>query len=199
MNSKVLVGGLFLVGGFGITAVTYVAAEGGGTYTVAWGAMLFGVVQIVIGLAQSSDDPGPPPISEEEAQRVGSQTILRCMINMAATDGNLAESEVQAIQHASRTIFGKELGEAKIREVAQKMISDRTDLAAELKVVRNVISWTDADHAVTGMAMVAMAEGEMRPAETARLEDYAGALEIDQARFDASLARARQAMMPAAA
>jgi hypothetical protein len=48
----VLVGGLWLLGGITVTAVTYIAAaeQGGGRYIVAWGAMLFGGIQFLRGL-----------------------------------------------------------------------------------------------------------------------------------------------------
>jgi hypothetical protein len=50
-----LVGGLWLVGGIAVTAVTYFIAEeqGGGRYIVAWGAMFFGGVQFLRGLLAS--------------------------------------------------------------------------------------------------------------------------------------------------
>jgi hypothetical protein len=47
---KILIGSLWLVGGIIVTAVTYAAAANGGTYVVAWGAVLFGFIDIIIGL-----------------------------------------------------------------------------------------------------------------------------------------------------
>jgi WD40 repeat protein len=41
-----------LIVGIGITAATYSAARGGGSYVIAWGAILFGGIQVVIGLVQ---------------------------------------------------------------------------------------------------------------------------------------------------
>jgi WD40 repeat protein len=46
------IGFAVLIVGIGITAATYSAARGGGTYFVAWGAILFGGLQFVIGLVQ---------------------------------------------------------------------------------------------------------------------------------------------------
>jgi hypothetical protein len=45
-----LYGGLWCVGGIIVTAVTYSAASGGGSYVVAWGAILFGAIQFFRGL-----------------------------------------------------------------------------------------------------------------------------------------------------
>lgn len=47
----IIVGGLFFVIGIGVTAFTYFLAEGGGAYVVAWGAILFGFIQMVRGIA----------------------------------------------------------------------------------------------------------------------------------------------------
>ena len=51
-----LVGGLFCLGGILITALTYSSAsQGGGTYVVTWGAILFGAIQFFRGLMKYSD------------------------------------------------------------------------------------------------------------------------------------------------
>jgi hypothetical protein len=44
------VGGAWCAGGVAVTAYTYTAASGGGTYVVAWGAIIFGGWQFVRGL-----------------------------------------------------------------------------------------------------------------------------------------------------
>jgi hypothetical protein len=51
------VGGLWCVGGTAVTLITYTAASsGGGTYVVAWGAILFGALQFLAGLYGSLRD-----------------------------------------------------------------------------------------------------------------------------------------------
>lgn len=47
---NMVVGGLWCGGGLAVTLYTYVAASGGGTYVVAWGAIIFGGWQFVKGL-----------------------------------------------------------------------------------------------------------------------------------------------------
>ena len=54
-QKQMLYGGLWCIGGIVVTAATYqMAADGGGKYVVAWGAILFGAIQFFRGLAQSS-------------------------------------------------------------------------------------------------------------------------------------------------
>lgn len=55
-----IVGALWLVGGIAVTAFTYSAASGsgGGTYVVAWGAVLVGVTRLIRGFVASSQTRG---------------------------------------------------------------------------------------------------------------------------------------------
>jgi hypothetical protein len=55
-----LSGALWFIGGVLVTVATYRIAAGkpgGGMYIIAWGAMIFGAVQFVCGLAQRIEDP----------------------------------------------------------------------------------------------------------------------------------------------
>ena len=45
-----LMGALFLVGGLGISAVTYLTADPGGRYLALWGAVIFGALRLVQGV-----------------------------------------------------------------------------------------------------------------------------------------------------
>ncbi len=47
-----LYGALWCLGGLVVTVVSYGAASGGGTYVVAWGAVLIGAFQFLRGLGQ---------------------------------------------------------------------------------------------------------------------------------------------------
>lgn len=48
------VGLLWCIGGIAVTALTYAMASGGGTFIVAWGAVIFGAVQALRGLVHSA-------------------------------------------------------------------------------------------------------------------------------------------------
>lgn len=54
-NKDMLFGALWCVGGLIVTAVTYSSASGGGTYVVAWGAIIFGAIQFFKGVANSHE------------------------------------------------------------------------------------------------------------------------------------------------
>ncbi len=51
-GKNMLYGALWCIGGILVTALTYSAASSGGTYVVAWGAILFGGIQLLRGLFQ---------------------------------------------------------------------------------------------------------------------------------------------------
>ena len=53
-NSDMLYGALWCIGGIVVTVATMSAASGGGTYVVAWGAIVFGGIQFFRGLTSSS-------------------------------------------------------------------------------------------------------------------------------------------------
>ena len=52
-KKNMLYGALWCIGGIVVTAATYSAASNGGTYVVAWGAIVFGAIQFFRGLVQA--------------------------------------------------------------------------------------------------------------------------------------------------
>ncbi len=50
-NKDMLYGALWCIGGTVVTFVSMAAAEGGGTYYMFWGAIIFGAVQFIRGAA----------------------------------------------------------------------------------------------------------------------------------------------------
>ena len=53
-KKEMLYGALWCVGGTIVTVATYAAASGGGTYIIAWGAIIVGAIQFFRGLWQWS-------------------------------------------------------------------------------------------------------------------------------------------------
>lgn len=53
-NRTILMGSIFAIGGAVVTVVTYTAAANGGSYVVAWGAILYGIIDIIRGFASKN-------------------------------------------------------------------------------------------------------------------------------------------------
>jgi hypothetical protein len=51
-RKDMLHGALWCIGGSAVTLVTYMAASGGGTYFIAWGAIILGAIQFFRGLVR---------------------------------------------------------------------------------------------------------------------------------------------------
>jgi hypothetical protein len=51
-KKNILYGALWCGGGTAVTAATYAAAQGGGTYVITWGAIMVGGIQFVYGIFQ---------------------------------------------------------------------------------------------------------------------------------------------------
>jgi hypothetical protein len=51
-RKNMAIGSIWCIGGTLVTALTYQAASGGGHYVIAWGAIIFGAIQFLGGLAQ---------------------------------------------------------------------------------------------------------------------------------------------------
>ncbi len=60
-KKNILWGAIWCGGGTVVTVVTYSIASGGGTYLVAWGAIIFGAIQLIRGLMQLQD--AKPPLT----------------------------------------------------------------------------------------------------------------------------------------
>jgi hypothetical protein len=56
-QKNMLYGALWFLGGLVVTLLTFTAAQGGGRYVIAWGAVVFGAIQFMRGYVQSG---GPP-------------------------------------------------------------------------------------------------------------------------------------------
>ena len=51
-NRNIIIGGVIMVIGIVVTAGSYMMAEGGGRYVIAWGAVIFGGIQFLRGMGQ---------------------------------------------------------------------------------------------------------------------------------------------------
>jgi len=81
---QMIIGALWCIGGIAVTAATYSAASGpgGGSYVVAWGAILFGGLQFVRGFVVWSQNRGQSasydvPVTSPPAARA-EKTVWTC-------------------------------------------------------------------------------------------------------------------------
>jgi hypothetical protein len=63
-NKNMFFGALWFLGGLIVTVLTFTAAQGGGRYVIAWGAVVFGAIQFIRGFSQVS---GAPPAGPSKA------------------------------------------------------------------------------------------------------------------------------------
>src|SRR5258705_8440026 len=70
-EKRILYGALWCAGGVLVTIITYISAleRGGGTYIIAWGAILFGAFQLLRGLTNSGGEPSIEDVAYDTLQQ----------------------------------------------------------------------------------------------------------------------------------
>ncbi|MEW5956176.1 MAG: zinc-ribbon domain-containing protein [Chloroflexota bacterium] len=82
-QKNMLYGALWCIGGIVVTAASYDAAQPGGTYIIAWGAILFGGLQFLAGVVQYLTSPTQPGLSS------GPQVVAEPERDTAAPESQL--------------------------------------------------------------------------------------------------------------
>jgi hypothetical protein len=74
-NKNMLYGALWFFGGLIVTLLTFTAAQGGGRYVIAWGAVVFGAIQFMRGYSQASGalPAGPPQEKNPDSAKAAKQ------------------------------------------------------------------------------------------------------------------------------
>ena len=75
-RKEMIRGALWCVGGILVTAASYRAASRGGTYVVAWGAIIFGAIKFFRGLARMQAAGPGEPASEDAAGADAPETAV---------------------------------------------------------------------------------------------------------------------------
>ncbi len=75
-KKNVLWGAIWCIGGTIVTVVTYSIASGGGTYIVAWGAIIFGAIQLIMGLLQLQD--AKLPLTPSKGNKMDEGDSVNC-------------------------------------------------------------------------------------------------------------------------
>lgn len=175
------IGAAWALGGLAVTAATYSAASGGGTYLVASGAIVFGGLQFFIGLSQvlSAESDGPEA-QEQLCAEASVRVVLNSMLAMAASDGAVGEKEISSIATIYQQVFQIDLPADWIRENAEEMQQDGFDIFEVLASDRDQIHYNTHALVLKTSCSVAAADGVIRNSELETLNMIASALGMDE-------------------
>lgn len=176
--------------GLAITGLTFAIAPGG-YFVVAYGAVLAGGIQFVIGLYQLLASKLRGRITRaEDRLSTDIAVVIRSMATVAAADGVLEPEEILMIKDITSDIFGEEPSDEQIRKICGN--TNHAAFVEELKhkdVPENV-----ATLAVHGAIMVAMIDGEVHSKERQAIVDIAIALDLDDERLSTLVREAGMAI-----
>jgi hypothetical protein len=126
---RMIRGGVIMVIGLVVTIGTYEAASGGGSYVVAWGAILFGGADFLIGLFQMLGGSGDTPVQEQA--RISA--LLNSMVALAVVDGELKADEVDTIRLTFQRLTEKVVEEKVVRAIGDGYLQGKIDLKTQLQ------------------------------------------------------------------
>lgn len=156
-----------------------------GYLIVAYGAVLFGGLQFVIGLFQFISYKRQSPKSEANIQvDPYVRAILQAMLSTSIADGELDEDEVVAIAEIYIQIFGGEIQASWIQDTAKSMLSDGFDIGKTLEGNAVLIEDSMKPVILRAAYFVAAADGIIDDNEKKMLLTIAGALKMEQSEID---------------
>jgi uncharacterized membrane protein YebE (DUF533 family) len=173
------------IGGIGaiVTAGTYAVAPGG-HFVVAYGAILVGAIQIVLGFFQYlAFAAGISQPKEEHYTNIEIRALIRSMIAIAAADEELHQTEIDTIQSILRRIYGSEIGLDVLESAHNKMNSKTFSLHDELKSTQSQISVKMKHMIVRACYFVLVADGRIDDREKSRIAELAATLQIEASTF----------------
>lgn len=130
-----VVGGLVAVGGLAVTVITASGASGGGRYIVAWGAILFGLIQCVRGVMVYSEHGDMPPADQElESVAEPARTLIAALAGAVRYPEAPTAVETAAINRELRQAMDKTIQDSKLREVVRAMGRQPGGTAGYLKI-----------------------------------------------------------------
>lgn len=178
---NIAIGGLILAAGIGITWWSYSNAEAGESYSLFWGAIAIGAVQLLIGLFQyitfSLKSPAAKQKHYAQADLEKTRTLaLMSMIYQSLSDKSLNDQEVEVIRAAFGRHLGGDLDKKEIRQLAKRV--SRADFDAEVHQLAESVSPEGRLTALRLSYLVAIADAEddIDPDEKARLAEIASSL-----------------------
>jgi uncharacterized tellurite resistance protein B-like protein len=191
-----LMGAGWAILGLIITAVTFVVSPGG-YVVVAYGAMLAGGIQFVVGLAQFISYQAKSPQGKQQADAEATiQAILQAMLATCVADGRVRDEEVEAIRAVALKLFGQELEVDQIRVTATGMLNQDVDVYEVIAQRRAMIDESLRRMIFRAALFVAAADGDVDEREREILGRVAAGLALTESQLDEILSPG-EAVLPA--
>lgn len=154
-----VVGGLVAVGGLAVTVITAAGASGGGRYVVAWGAILFGVIQCVRGTMVYFEHTALPPADQvlnEVAEPA--RTLIAALAGAVRNPEAPSAAEIAAIHRELRQAMEKTIRDSMLLDVARAMGQQPDGVAGYLKAKKDALDPQVKTIIMRGCCKVMMAE-----------------------------------------
>lgn len=101
---------------------------------------------------------------------IAAMALLRCMIAMSVADGHLDERETAMIAKIYKNLMGSDIDSDTISATATHMIQQKTDLAHEIKQIKDVL-YKDLRYKIVKASLyILAADGEIDAREEERLD-----------------------------
>ena len=182
--------GWAILGG-AVTVVTLYVPLGFGI--IAYGAIIGGVIQFVVGLVQYLSYRSSVREREQEVRAGASvRAILRAMLATSIADGKLHDKEVAAIRSIFLQIFGSSVEEQVIRDTAEEMLKEDFDIADAMRNDRAIIKPEITPTILKAAFFVASADGSIDDNEIEVLGVIASALGMSESAISTLIDELRQ-------
>lgn len=157
--TNMVVGGLVAVGGLAVTVITAAGASGGGRYVVAWGAILFGLIQCVRGgMAYSKYNEMAPADRVLDEVAEPARTLIAALAGTVRNPEAPTAVETAAINRELRQAMDKTIQDSKLREVARAMGQQPDGVAGYLNAKKDALDPQVRTIIMRGCCQVMIAE-----------------------------------------
>jgi len=186
-SRNMAIGGVTFVLGSLITLATFSAAQGGGRFILAWGAILFGGGQFLVGVVQFllSDRSPIDRLLSNSTSHV--KCLVRAMITTAQNDGALDEKKVEAMQAVLRQIEPYRYRPSIIHDVAAAMRLEKTDTAQYLAAKEYELRTPEKQQIVRACLMAGGAGSLFTQQKDRLLRSFAIAMKMTEQQYVAVL------------
>jgi len=155
------IGSALLACGGLITAFTLAAARPGGVVVVAWGALLIGLGQVLVGLIQYAsrtrstiDQPLAGASNEAKA-------LVRASVAAAQCDGPLDDARAAQVQSLLKEADGSDYSARQIEQVAAAIVLDKKDTYSYLSSVERDLTFAQMKLLVRVSAILLVSPGPL--------------------------------------